>query len=61
MYYIFGPKHDGPRVLRKLETFGKFRNPVWVPPFPYTKYNKIEEKDSFKVEKSIKDLFSTHG
>ena len=29
---IFGPEHDGPRVLRKFETFGKFRNKVWVPP-----------------------------
>ena len=29
---IFGPEHDGPRVLRKFETFGKFRHKVWVPP-----------------------------
>ena len=25
---IFGPEYDGPRVLRKFETFGKFRNKV---------------------------------
>ena len=29
---IFDPEHDGPRVSRKFETFGKFRNKVWVPP-----------------------------
>ena len=30
---IFDPEYDGPRVLPKFETFGKFRNKVWVPPF----------------------------
>ena len=30
---IFDPESDGQRVSPKFQTFGKFRNKVWVPPF----------------------------
>ena len=50
---IFDPEHDGPRVSRKFETFGKFRNKVWVPPIS-DKFMESREVLTFTVSYLLK-------
>ena len=51
---IFGPEHDGARVFPKFETFGKFRNKVWVPPFSVPQNPKMCQ--SFRNDCILRNL-----
>ena len=60
---IFGPEHDDPRVPPKFETFGKFRNKGWVPPYRMSHTflpkmtSQVLEKRSYVVMALISTFF----